>query len=881
MTSALRDSSRGAPAPWRLWLDATVLGPLQQSPGRALVAVVAIALGVALGLAVHLINRVAADEVQRATRSLFGIADLAVQGSGGGFSEELYPRLARLPGVAVASPVIEVRGRLPGRAQTLQLLGVDAFRMRELQAPLSSLGATVANATGLLASDAVWLSPAAADVLGLDVDDRLRVQVGLATHDFTVAGLLPAGAYRQPLGMLDIAEAQRRFERLGRLDRIDLRLDEGSDRPAAIRAIAALLPRGAQLVTPGAASDDALRLTRAYRTNLTALALVALFTGGFLVYSTQMLAVARRRREIAFLHAMGVTVREQVAASLLAGTIVGIAGAALGVVLGLALAGAGLAAFGADLGAGYFRGPAPPLDAGVLECVLFFGLGLSAALAGSFAPAYEAASVPPAAALRSARDRAKNYAEPFSSSAGPEKRGAGRRGTGRIGVAGRFGFEPLLLGVLLMGAAGIVVWLPPGGPVPWPGYLSIACLLIGAVLAAPALARAVLDRLPDGGPAWRQIATAQLRGTARTTAVSLASVLVSFGLMVAMAIMVTSFRDSLDAWLQRILPADLYLRAGAAGSTGYFDVATQRRLARLPEIERIDFSTATEVRLRDGGPRLAVLARSIDESNAARLLPLRRVSDRPASAGTVPVWASEAALDLHGLDVDTEFELPLGDRVVRASVRGLWRDYDRSGGAIVLSRATYREHTGDARATSASLWLASDVSADAAAAAVRAELPPGDVYEIARPRELRQRSLAVFDRTFIVTYVIEAIAVLIGLVGVGAGISAQVLARRGEFGMLRHLGVLRRQIAGLLAFEGAVQGALGVTGGLAIGGVVSLVLIYVVNRQSFHWTMDLHIPWITLGVLSVVLIASAAATAAGSGRLAMSADVLRAVREDW
>jgi putative ABC transport system permease protein len=123
--------------------------------------------------------------------------------------------------------------------------------------------------------------------------------------------------------------------------------------------------------------------------------------------------------------------------------------------------------------------------------------------------------------------------------------------------------------------------------------------------------------------------------------------------------------------------------------------------------------------------------------------------------------------------------------------------------------------------------------------------------------------------------------VLIGLVGVGAGISAQVIARRGEFGMLRHLGVLRRQIAGLLAFEGAVQGALGVTGGLAIGGVVSLVLIYVVNRQSFHWTMDLHIPWITLGVLSAVLIASAAATAAGSGRLAMSADVLRAVREDW
>jgi putative ABC transport system permease protein len=155
------------------------------------------------------------------------------------------------------------------------------------------------------------------------------------------------------------------------------------------------------------------------------------------------------------------------------------------------------------------------------------------------------------------------------------------------------------------------------------------------------------------------------------------------------------------------------------------------------------------------------------------------------------------------------------------------------------------------------------------------------VYEIARPQELRRRSLQIFDRTFAVTYVIEAIAVLIGLVGISAGISTQVLGRRGEFGMLRHIGVLRREIAGLLAFEGAVQGTLGVAGGLAVGGVVSLVLIHVVNRQSFHWTMDLHIPWITLGVLSGVLVAAAAATAAISGRLAMDADVVRAVREDW
>jgi putative ABC transport system permease protein len=579
-----------------------------------------------------------------------------------------------------------------------------------------------------------------------------------------------------------------------------------------------------------------------------------------------MLVVARRRREIAFLHAIGLTVREQLTAALLGGAIVGIAGATIGIALGIVAARAGLAAFGADLGAGYFRGPAPALVVPVLDCAIFFALGVVASIAGSLAPARAAASVSPAIALRAG----VIGSEPTS----------GKR-------PAKYASEPIFA-MALWAIAGLIVWLQigsesflRGGAVPWPGYLAIACLLIGAVRVAPALARAVFDRLPGGGPAWRQIATAQLRGTARSTAISLAAVLVSFSLMVAMAIMVQSFRESLDAWLQRILPADLYVRAGAAGTSAYFDAETQRRLASLPGFERIDFLSSTEASLRDGGPPIAVLARSIDPSNASRLLPLRRESRRPVPEGTVPVWVSETALDLHGLDVDTEFDLPLGERTVRASVRGLWRDYDRSGGAVVLARSTYLEATGDERATGASLWLQPGTSADAASAALRGVLPGGGVYEIARPQELRRRSLQIFDRTFAVTYVIEAIAVLIGLVGISAGISTQVLGRRGEFGMLRHIGVLRREIAGLLAFEGAVQGTLGVAGGLAVGGVVSLVLIHVVNRQSFHWTMDLHIPWITLGVLSGVLVAAAAATAAISGRLAMDADVVRAVREDW
>jgi len=835
----------------RALFDAAAFGPLRQAPGRTLLAIIAIALGVALGFSVYLINRVAADEVQLASRSLFGMADLSVRSPGLGFDEALYPQLAAIPGVAVASPAVEAQARLPGRDQSLKLVGIDPFRAARLQPALATAGAGAGRGDTLLSEDAVWLSPSAAQALRLAVGDRFDVQVALDPVSLRVAGLLPAGEYRQPLGILDIATAQWRLDRLGRLDRVDLRLAPGADPLAVQDAIRRLLPPGVRLTTPGEASDDAVRLSRAYRSNLTALALVALFTGGFLVYATQSLAVARRRREIALLHAMGMTVREQLAASLVSGALVGVAGAALGVALGMVVARAGLAAFGADLGAGYFRGIAPELRVHPLEALVFLVLGIAAALVATLGPAREAASVPAAAALK----------------AGDEAPLAARR----------HGWIALGFAV----AAGAALLLPPLEGIALPGYAAIACLLLAAVFLAPTLSHLAFDRLPAAGPPWLQIAVAQLKGTARRSTVSIAAVLVSFSLMVAMAIMVYSFRNSLDGWMQRILPADLYVRSGGSGLTSYLDEPAQRAIAAVEGVARADFVRFQDIALPGPGLPLTVIARPIDEDRAASILPLRRTDPNPAPPGTVPVWASEAALDLRGLDLGTVFELPLGGQPLRASVRGLWRDYERPGGSIVMPREVFVRYTGDTRATTGALWLKRDADAQAVASRIQAALHRGGEFEIAVPREIRRLSLRVFDRTFAVTYLLEAVAVLIGLFGISASTSSQVLARRGEFGMLRHLGVTRGEVGRMLAFEGAALGTVGVLTGLVVGFVVSLILIYVVNRQSFHWTMDLHLPWLLLAVLSLVLIAAAALTAALSGRQAMGGDVVRAVKEDW
>jgi putative ABC transport system permease protein len=358
-------------------------------------------------------------------------------------------------------------------------------------------------------------------------------------------------------------------------------------------------------------------------------------------------------------------------------------------------------------------------------------------------------------------------------------------------------------------------------------------------------------------------------------------VLVSFSLMVAMAIMVFSFRMSLEAWMARILPADLYVRAGTAAPGAYLDAAAQSRIEALGGVERVHFVRFVDVVLPGQRLPLTVIARPIHEDGADRVIPVRRVDPKPAPPGTVPVWASEAALDLRGFDVGHVFELPLGPHVVRASVRGVWRDYERPGGAVVVDRATFVDLTGDRDATTAALWLRAGIDPAQYGEVLRAALQRSGDYDIAVPGTIRRKSLALFDRTFAVTYLLEAVAVLIGLFGVSASTSSQVLARRGEFGMLRHLGMQRREIGRMLAFEGAALGAVGVAAGLVVGAVISLILIFVVNRQSFHWTMDLHVPWLGLATLSAILVAAAAVTAAASGRRAMGDDVVRAVKEDW
>jgi len=827
---------------------ATLGGKLGRHLTPAVLAVLAIAMGVALAFAVHLINQAAIAEFSAGLASLAGETDLEVRGPRAGFDETLYPTLALDEDVATASPVLEIEAKIHGRSEALPLLGVDAFRAGIVTPAL--LG-TSEDSLDALRPDAVFVSAAAAAWLGVDIGDAIGIQAGLAEIRLRVAGFV-RGETAQRYAVMDIAAAQDGFARLGRLSRIDLRLRPGADVAGVRTRLQQLLPVGVVVERPEAAATATTRMSRAYRVNLNVLALVALFTGGLLVFSTQALSVLRRRAQFALLRTLGLSRGRLLALLLGEGAVLGMLGAALGLFSGYLLAVGALHWFGGDLGAGFFRGLEPTVRIEPLATIVLGALGVVAAVLGTLAPALEAARAAPAAALKAGDDQ-----QVFT-----QMRAAGP-------------------GLACLGAGAFVVWLPPVAALPLFGYLAIALLLTGTLLLMPRLASLLLSAVPAPSAPSVALAVQQLRNAPGQAGVSLATLVASVSLMVSMAIMVASFRQSLEDWLERVLPADVYLRAALAGDSAFLGQDDQHAIATLPGVRRVDFLRVQSLLLEAGRPRVAMLARDLDRADPARHLPLvdEKVLEKPPNEPLV--WVSEAMVDLYGYAVGQEIALPLAGQRYFFTVAGVWRDYARQQGAVVIDRAVYTRLTGDTTANDAAVWLAAGADVTTLRRELAARVTGGDKITVTPPGEIRELSLKVFDRTFAVTYALEAAAVIIGLTGLSSSFGALVLARRREFGVLRHLGMTRRQIGEMLAAEGLAISSVGLAVGLMLGGLISLILIYVVNRQSFHWSMSVHVPWLALSMLGAALLVLATLTTLGSARHAMGIDVVRAVKDDW
>ncbi|WP_019832909.1 ABC transporter permease [Sphingomonas sp. PR090111-T3T-6A] len=825
-----------------MWL---IAGEWRWHPARFIATGIAIAVGVALGFAVHLVNGSALASFDQAVSGVSGAADLQVRARTPlGFDERLYPSVATAPGVADASPVVSLPAE--ARAGRFTLLGLDAIRAGSVTPGLVGSPATGPDTRGdlLFAPDALFLSRAALRATGARIGERITITANGRSAGFTVAGSLPGAAEGQPIGVIDIAAAQWRFGRLGKLDRLDLKL---AGRPAAEASLGPLLPADAILATGQTEARQGDTLSRAYRVNLDMLALVALLTGGFLVFSAQSLSVARRLRAFALVRTLGLPRSGIVAAVTMEGLVIGILGAGTGLLLGYGMAAFALTYFGGDLGGGYFEGGAASIAFQPGAAVAFFLLGLAAALLGSALPARIAGRAAPAAALKNAGD----MIDP------------------RAPVAWR----PALL-LLLVGAA--CAQSPAIDGLPILGFVSMALLLAGGVAGVPWLAHWLLApwRMRHLSSPPRLLAVRHVQGAPGQAAIALCGIVASTALMIAMAMMVTSFRVAVDDWLGQVLSADLYVRDENGDG---FNPALQHRMAGVPGIAHIAFSRQIPLTVTSDRPPIQLIARPV--GGEAGGPPLVLLSQMPPTGKAVSIWVSEPAGRLYGWKTGDMVQLPVGRSHRQFEVAGVWRDYARQQGAIVIRDTDYDRLTGDTGRDEASILLRPGTDAATLRRKLAPLLPPG--ASMAEPRTLRAYALQLFDRSFAITYVLEAVAILVGLAGVAATMSAQTIARTKEFGMLRHLGLTKKQIVLMLGTEGALLGLIGGFAGVALGALLGQVLIRVINPQSFHWTMATRWPIGTIAGVMAALIVAAALTAMIAGRRATAPDAVAAVREDW
>ena len=854
---------------WELSLREWRLHPWRQGVG-----LLAVALGVALAFSVHLINESALSEFSSAVRSATGQSDGALQ-CPQFCDDRVWDELQLQDSVAAASPVLELDSYAldaQGQRRALKVLGVDALTLGAVAPELLPRWAEKEGPRGgFLDPNSLFLNPAALQLLRVDASQTLKVQAGLELQALTLGGTVAAGG--APLAVMDIAGAQERFQAIGRISRVELRLQPGQTLQSLQAQWSTLpwWPQGARLQAPDEGAQRVSTASRAYRVNLTVLALVALFVGAFLVFSVQSLSVAQRTPSLALLGVMGLSGRQRLSLVLLESFVLGVIGSLLGLLMGITAATWALRWLAGDLGGGYFPGITPSLQMSPQAALVFASLGVLAALLGGWAPARQAQGLAVAQALK------------------------GLGGTPPPSL-------PTASGPVLVALGAALALLPPWQGLALGAYAAVACLLLGGIACVPVVVQVLLKRLNPSNDVHGMLALGRARHERQAATVAVAGVVASLSLAVALTVMVASFRTGVSQWLEQVLPSDLYARtatSSAASDGAFLPTDFVQAAAGLEGVARVEAARIRSVVLDPARPAVGLVARPLNEPallgrRADQVLPMvgpvlprRALLEAQAThgPGLIPGYVTEAMEMLYGAKPGTTLELPLASGqatvVLRVLVMGVWRDYARQFGAVAVDLGDYQWLSGDPRVNDLAISLHADADVQQVQSALRALVEHSALIEFAVPTQIRALSMRIFDRSFAVTYYLQALAIGIGLFGIAASFSAQVLARRKEFGLLTHLGLTRRQIVFIVAAEGAAWTIAGAVAGLLLGLAVSAVLVHVVNPQSFHWTMDWVAPWPRLLALCGAVVAAGSVTAAISARAAVSADAVRAVKEDW
>jgi putative ABC transport system permease protein len=819
-------------------------------PWQLALAVLGIALGVAVAVSIDLANESARRSFALATEAVTGRATHQIVAGPSGVPDELYRALRVELGARAAAPVLTgdvAAADVPGRVLTV--LGVDPFAEAPFRPYLGAADRAEAGdprtrdplaAVAVLVTrpGAVLIARPTARDLGLAVGDPLAVRVAGARHVLTVTGILepadPTSA-RALDGLLvaDVGTAQELFGAAGRLSRIDLIAADDPAGRALLDRVARALPPGAELVPAGARAGTTAQMIRAFQWNLTALSLLALVVGMFLIYQTTAFSVVQRRPLIGALRAIGVSRREVFALVMGEAVLIGAVGTAAGLLLGLGLAHGLLRLVTRTINDLYFVLAVRDVALDPLVLVKGVALGVGATALAALVPALEATGAPPRVVMSRAA---------LESDA--------RRSVARA----------TWIGAALFAAGAVLLWWPGLGIAG--GFAGLFVVMIGCAFVAPAAALVLLRGLhPLAGWTFGLLGRLATRGIAAAlsrTAVAVAALMIAVSAAIGVGVMIASFREAVVRWLEGTLRADIYVSAPSLVGNrpdATIDPALAARIAETAGVAAASTSRGAFVPAPGGA--VQVIALDVERARRPRWRFREGAADGVWDAGGEAVVVSEPYANRRGARAGDTVRLRTDRGERDFPVAGVFYDYGSSSGVVVMSRRTYERYWDDRRISSLALDLVPGADPARVMAAVRERAAGGPDLVVRSNRALRLASLAIFDRTFAITGVLRTLTVVVAFIGMLAALMALGLERAREIGVLRTLGLTPRQVWGLVTAQsgmlGLLAGLLAVPGGL----LLAWVLVFVVNRRSFGWTMPIELsPLILLqGVLLSVLAA--------------------------
>jgi len=796
---------------------------------RTLLSILSVGLGVGVVLAIQLANRSAIGSFQSSLLEIAGRSNLSIFATNG-IDELLLPRLRETLGPDVKiSPVVESTAVVPATREALRVLGIDIVQDRPFrETALEGIRLSPRDFLLLLTDPhSIVVGEAFARRHGLQSGSKLPLLVHDRREEFTVRGILaPQGVGKVLAGniaLLDIAAAQLAFRRLGKLDRIDLAVP-----PERLSQTQALLerqlPAGLRVERPHEQAAQTDKMLRAFRWNLTALSYVSLVVGAFLIYNTIAVSVVRRRSEIGTLRALGATSGQVLRLFLAEALVLGVAGGFAGIALGRMLADFALRLVSGTVNTLYVAAPPAPIQLDWSLAGIAVGIGGLTAVLSALLPALEATEVLPAEALQHGAHE-------------QHRRLAVRRYAA--------------LGMVTLILAGVAARLPAVDGLPLFGYLSALLVIVGFSFLMPLFLYFLTAALDwpvkkvagvEGHLAARGLAASPAR-----ISVLVMSLATAVAMMASVAIMVGSFRQTVEHWATQTLRADLFLRP-AAQLAGVSDATIPPQAVALvrshPNVAAVDAFRSLDLiyggrRVLLGAGEWATLARY------GNLLFVDGRSPQQVMTGDTAqsVIVSEPFAIHMGVRRGQRIELETPSGKASFEVAGIYYDYTNDRGTIVLDRPVYQQLFHDDTASTLAIYLKAGANEEDVRAQLASTLGENGYQFLITPNAALQRAvLRVFDRTFAITYALEVLAILIAALGIANSLLAFVIERRRELGILRVLGASRGQLRKMILTEAALVGLFGNLVGWLMGLLLSLILIFTVNKQSFGWTIQFSYP---------------------------------------